>query len=211
MIDDLKSHYLLFNKLSEKAKETESLVDCGNAVALIDLIKCRYLSNSAMIKQYQSMFVEFLAFLYWNYHKTRNSSDLNKFSEYSEYFTMYCAYNFDGCYFSILSKISKNDTFSVWDVKPLQRAYLKELESEPIKLSGYHHIFDRVFTLAQITEGFWPKASKKLYELLTSNTYQGEFDLSNLTVNEREEILSDIEEKYLISQAKVGMMKGFFY
>jgi hypothetical protein len=210
MIDDLKSHYLLFNKLSEKAKETDSLVDYGNAVSLIDLIKSRYLTNNSMIKQHQSMFVEFIEFLCLNYTKTRNSSDLNKFSKYCENLTMCCSYNFDGCYFSLISSIFKDGTFSTWDVNPFRKAYLKELELEPIKLGRYHHIFDRVFNLAQTTERGFPKASKKLYELLTNDAYQGEFDLSNLTVNEREEILADIEEKYLISQGKVGMRKGFF-
>ena len=161
-MDDLKSHYLLFKKLSAKAKETESKVDCGNAVSMIDLIKSRQITNNSMIKQHETMFIEFTEFLCRNYTVTRNKRDLNKFSKYCDYLEIDFPYNFDGCYLRLVLSVFKDGNLSAWEVNPLRKAYLKELEVKPMKLDRYHHIFDRVFVLAPHFDRGFPKVSKKL-------------------------------------------------
>lgn len=210
MIENLESHYLLFKKLSNKAKESESLIDCRNAVSMIDLIKSRYFSSDSMIKQHQTIFVDFTDFLFWAYINTKDGKYLKEFSKYCNYLELYFPDNFDGCFFGLyLAHFEGRDIHS-WDVNSLQKAYLKEISVTPIKLERYHYINTRIYNTAQVFETRFPKISKKLYEILTNYTYQGEFDCLNLSAKKRDELLAEIEEMHLISQAKIVSMKGFF-
>ena len=124
-----------------------------------------------MIRQHQAMFVEFTEFLGWNYTITRKNSDLNKFSQYSYYSEICFPSNFDVCWLNLFKSVLKDGTLSVWQVGDLRRAYLKELEANPVKLDRYHDIFDPTFEFAQTCEEEFPKASRKLYELLAYDTY----------------------------------------
>jgi hypothetical protein len=205
-MDDLKSHYILFKKLSEKAKETKSKVDCDNAVSMIDLIKSRYITNNSMIKQHELMFIEFTECLLWNYIVTRTNSDLNKFSKYCDYLEIYFPYNFVGCAYRLQLSLLKDGNNSAWEVNHLRKAYLKQLEVKPLRLNIYKSMSENVFNFAQTYEHLFPKVSRKLYEILANDAYQGEYDCSNLTDNEKEEYLAEIKEMYLISQAKAETM-----
>lgn len=210
MTDNLDNLFFLFKKLSNKAKETETLIDYENAVSMIDLIKSRYFSSDSIIEQHQTIFVEFTDFLFWACLHIKDGRYLNKFSKYSNYLERYFPDNFEGCFFRLfLAPLQDRDIHS-WDVNSLQRAYLKEISVTPIKLERYHFIYTRIYNTAQVFERRFPKVSKKVYEILTNYTYQGELDCLNLSAKERDELLAEIEEIHLISQAKVVSMKGFF-
>jgi len=207
MTNDLNASYRLFQKLKKKAEETALIINYENAISVMDLIKSRYLIKCSLVNQNQYMFEEFTKFIFDCYLSTRDSSIIRKLSKYCDHFTTCCPLNFWGRFFNLFSKYILEES-PMFEVNPLRRAFQTELENRSLEFDRYHQMIKHMFAFAQGWEKNNSKLARKLYEMIAIDARN--VQLENIKTDKLAELHEEINEMYLISEAKLAARKGLF-